>query len=72
MGGALGMMVLIMKANGWMEKEMARVYFLKLTDLFIKANGWMTKNMEKVKLFTKMEMKFLGSGNMIDLMAWLK
>jgi hypothetical protein len=32
----------------------------------------MIKNMDKVKSFIKMEMKFLVSGNMIDLTAWLK
>ena len=39
MGSALGMMVHIMKVSGWMEKEMALEYFLKLKDFFIKANG---------------------------------
>lgn len=51
---------------------MAREYILKKMEFFLRANGQMIKNMDKVKLFIKMEMKFLVSGNMIDLTAWLK
>jgi hypothetical protein len=38
---AHGMMVLIMRVNGQMVKEMELVYMLKKMELYIKANGKM-------------------------------